>query len=96
VTKIVTVDSAGTWHVVDGGALDGGGYVFSDLDEDDGAELLSKDNSFLYAFGPYPDSYAPTRITKLVGSELRDVTHDTRYQDFLRQQLHEMDRAASE
>jgi hypothetical protein len=91
VTKIATVDSAGTWHVVDGGALDGGGYVFSDLDEDDGAELLSKDNSFLYAFGPYPDSYAPTRITKLVGSELRDVTHDTRYQDFLRQQLHEME-----
>ena len=94
VTKIATVDSAGAWHVVDGGALDGGGYVFSDLDEDDGAELVSKDNSFLYAYASYPESYAPTRISKLVGSELRDVTHDTRYQPVLRQELHEMEMMA--
>jgi serine protease Do len=84
-------EGTGAWHAVDGGALDGDyGYVFSDLDGDDGAELISADNSFLYAFEGYA-SHAPTRISKLIGSELRDVTHETSYQTFLRHWLQEME-----
>ncbi len=90
VTKIATLDSGGNWHVVDGGVLDGGGFEFKDLDGDGGRELVSLDNSFLYAFGCYACSYAPTRIKKLIGTDLRDVTVDGRYQSFLRLRLREM------
>ena len=91
VTKIATIDSSGKWHVMDGSALDGDGYQFQDLDGDGGAELVSVDNSFLYAFASYASSNAPTRIIKLTGVELKDVTQDPRYQGFLRQQLREME-----
>jgi hypothetical protein len=91
ITKIATVDSSGKWHAVDGEVLDGGGYRFEDLDGNGGNELVSVDNSFLYAFACYACSYAPTRIHKLIGSELREVTRNPRYQNFLRQQLREME-----
>ena len=94
VTKIATTDTAGNWRVLDGGALDGDGYEFKDLDGDGGAELLSVDNSFLYAFASYAESYAPTRITKLINVELRDVTHEVRYEQFLRTRLKEIEAAA--
>jgi len=32
VTKIATLNNEGDWHVIDGGALDGDGYDFEDLD----------------------------------------------------------------
>jgi hypothetical protein len=92
VTKIATEDVTGNWHVVDGGILDGdGGYEFLDLDRNGGGELVSIDNSFLYAFCPYACSYAPTRIKKLVGDELKDVTADQSYQQFLRERLRQLE-----
>jgi hypothetical protein len=92
VTKIASIDAQGNWHVVDAGILDGDdGYEFKDLDGDGGSELISVDNSFLYAFGCYACSYAPARIKKLVGTNLNDVTADGRYRDFMRQQLREME-----
>jgi hypothetical protein len=91
VTKIATIGSDGNWRVVDAGELDMDGYDFKDLDGDGGRELVSIDNSFLYAFCAYACSNAPTRIKKLVGGDLRDVTTDSRYQSFLRQRLQEME-----
>jgi hypothetical protein len=91
VTEIATVDRSGKWHAVDGDVLDGDGYSFEDLDGNGSAALVSVDNSFLYAFGCYACSFAPTRINKLVGTDLKGVTADSRYQGFLRQKLREME-----
>jgi hypothetical protein len=94
-TKILTADSSGSWHLVDGGTLDGDTpYRFIDLNKDGSSELVSVDNSFLYAFGCYACSYAPTRISKLAGLELRDVTREPIYQDFLRGELQAMEKFA--
>jgi hypothetical protein len=90
-TKIATNGADGNWRVVDAGVLDMDGYAFNDLDGDGGRELVSIDNSFLYAFCAYACSNAPTRIKKLVGNDLRDVTSDSRYQNFLRRQLQHME-----
>jgi uncharacterized protein YecT (DUF1311 family) len=95
-TRIATVDAAGQWHVVDAGALDGEGYEFKDLDRDGGSELISVDNSFLYAFDCYACSYAPTRVQKLIGTALQDVTRAPRYQPFLRYQLRQMEKQATD
>jgi hypothetical protein len=94
VTKIATIDASARWHVMDAGALDSDGYEFKDLDGDGGVELISVDNNFLYAFEAYAGSFAPTRITKLVGPKLKDVTRDAEYKTFLRQRLDEMEAAA--
>jgi uncharacterized protein YecT (DUF1311 family) len=95
VTKIATVDGSGIWHVVAGERLDGDGYDFKDLDGNGAAELISIDNSFLYAFASYAESNAPTRIQRLVGTALKDVTHETKYQGFQRQQLRAMEADAT-
>lgn len=94
VNQIATAGSDGIWHVIDAGSLDGDGYEFRDLDRDDGKELVAKDNSFLYVFGCYACSYQPTRIKKLVGSELKDVTTDLKYRSFLRDQLQKLELSA--
>ena len=90
-SEIATIDEAGNWHLIDGGRLDGEGYEFQDLDGNGGLNLISVDNSFLYAFAPYAASNAPTRIKKVVGSELRDVTQLPQYRSFLRVQLQKME-----
>ena len=91
-TMIATRDPSGNWQTVDGDMLDGGyGYEFVDLDKS-GANLLeSFDNSFFYAFACYACSYAPTRINRLVGTELLDVTQNPTYLPFLREQLQLME-----
>ena len=91
ITRIATVLGAGEWRVLDAGQLDGEGYRFVDIDNDGAKELVSFDNSFLYAFESYAGSYAPTRITKLTGSDLNDVTNEPRYRAFLRRKLQDME-----
>jgi uncharacterized protein YecT (DUF1311 family) len=91
ITKIAAADAVGHWHIVDGGILDGDGYEFIDLDRNGGGELVSVDNSFLYAFCSYACSYAPSRVKKIVGSELKDVTTNGEYQEFLRYQLRRLE-----
>lgn len=95
VTKIVTYTGK-RWRVVDAGTIDGDtGYKFVDLNGDRGSELISVDNSFLYAFSAYAFSYAPTVIKLLSGSELKIVTRDRRYRGFLRDELRRMETEAS-
>jgi uncharacterized protein YecT (DUF1311 family) len=95
VTKIATMDSSGFFKEVDGGVLDGDGYDFEDLDGDGILELVSTDNSFLYAFASYAESVAPLRIKKLIDGKLRDVTKDSSYRTKLRENLRQLEAHAS-
>jgi hypothetical protein len=90
-TRIATLVGSDEWRVLDTGELDGEGYQFVDIDNDGAKELVSYENSFLYAFGSYGDSYAPTRITRLAGSDLNDVTAEPKYRAFLRRRLQDME-----
>jgi hypothetical protein len=91
ITRIATVLASGEWRVLDAGQLDGEGYRFVDIDNDGAKELVSYDNSFLYAFASYAESNAPSRITKLAGSDLNDVTNEPKYRAFLRRRLQQME-----
>ncbi len=91
ITRIATVTGSGDWRVLDAGQLDGDGYQFVDIDNGGAKELVSYDNSFLYAFESYAGSYAPSRITKLTGSDLNDVTMEPKYRPFLRRKLQAME-----
>ncbi|HLH89795.1 MAG TPA: hypothetical protein VKX28_15190 [Xanthobacteraceae bacterium] len=92
VTKIATMTTPDTWHVVDGQQLDGDeGYTFADLAHDGTSELISYDNDFLYAFASYADSFAPTRVARLVGTDITDVSGDPKYRDFLRAKVRDME-----
>jgi serine protease Do len=85
--------SAG-WTLVTANQLDGGGYAFSDLDNNGAMELLNRDNQFFYAFDSYVDSNAPTRISQLLGTTLVDTTIDPHWSHEKRQDLAQMEFSA--
>ena len=88
VTRIATEHPDGTWHVVDGETLDGdGGYRFQDLTGTGEVDLTSADQAFYYAFSSYAGSVAPTRIHRLVGDRLIDVTQEPRFYEVLLQNV---------
>ena len=86
-TLIATETPPDHWETVETGALDGDGYALEDIDGDGAAELVSVDNSFLYAFDSYAGSFAPIRIQRLVRGRLEDVTRDPIFIHRLRQDL---------
>lgn len=90
-TKIAFEDTDGKWKVIDAETLDGEGYSFEDVDGDGVSELLSSDNSFLYAFSYYADSNAPLRIHSLQDGVLKNVTQRPVFQARLRQVVHGME-----
>jgi serine protease Do len=96
VTKIATEDSAtGRWAVVEGDTLDGdGGYSFEDLDGDGALELLSSDQGFLYAFGPYASANAPSKVQRVRGGRIEDATRHPFFGAYLRQELAMMEHGA--
>jgi len=95
VTKIAT-KVGNEWRVVQGKTIDGdGGYTFDDIDSDGAAELLSVDQSFLYAFAPYAGSWAPESISKLSGDRLVDVTAHPAFRSYMRQELYRIEYLAS-
>ncbi|HEY1542464.1 MAG TPA: hypothetical protein VGG01_08645 [Xanthobacteraceae bacterium] len=95
VTHIATMTAPDKWSVVEGMRLDGDeGYVFADLGHDGAQMLISYDNSFLYAFASYADSFAPTRVSRLAGTAIKDVTGDPKYRDFLRSKVRAMEEEA--
>jgi hypothetical protein len=91
VTRIAT--KVGTeWRVIPGKTIDGdGGYAFDDIDGDGAAELLSVDQTFLYAFAPYAGSWAPKTISKLAGDRLVDVTADPNFRPTMRRELYRIE-----
>lgn len=90
-TTIATQAAGGSWRVVDGPMLDGGGFAFEDIDGDGLAELVSVDNSFLYAFASYAESTAPLRIHRIVDGGLVEVTRRPEFQPYLRQYVHNLE-----
>ncbi len=93
-TAFVSADAGGTWRTATGRSLDGGGYAIEDADGDGTLELTHRDNSFLYTFSSYAGSVAPTRIVRLNGRALADVTREPRYQPYLRQEIAGIEHAA--
>lgn len=80
-----------SWSVVEGDMLDADGYWFEDIDGDGIYEILSADNSFLYAYASYADSRTPIRIHILRNGVLQDVTHDPKYDSWRRQKMYGME-----
>jgi serine protease Do len=68
--------------LVQGTALDGGGYSFRDLDGDGALEMINADNRFLYAFESYAGSYAPLQASQLRGSSVQEITQAEVAKDF--------------
>jgi hypothetical protein len=94
-TRIATSVSAGSWQIVDGPLLDGDqGYSFYDIDRDGIDEMISNDQNFLYGFSCYACSYPPTRIARLDGTQIVDVTADPKYRGFLRKVVADMEKDA--
>ena len=75
------------WRQVDAGGGDGEGPNIEDLNGDGNAEFVTYDNSFLYAFASYAESYAPPKIFRLAGTDIKDVTRSPEFQRPIRQML---------
>ena len=86
VSRILTNGGNG-WTSIEGATLDGGGYQLQDIDGDGSVELLSVDNSFLYAFAPYVSSSAPLVISKLDGNRLIDMRWNPNFRHYYRRDL---------
>jgi hypothetical protein len=87
VTTIAAEQGDGRWSLAQGRRLDADGYEFEDVDGDGVVELVSLDNSFLYAFTSYVGSFAPPRLSRLEGGRLVDVTRRPAMRGFLRQSV---------
>jgi serine protease Do len=90
VTEIASELEPNHWKVVEGDTLDGDGYTFETVDGSGSAALFSVDQAFLYAFDSYAGSNAPTRIRKLEGSNLIDMTTDAQFHRRLLQDFYGM------
>jgi hypothetical protein len=78
----------GKFQVVETGPKDGGGVGYQDLDGDGTIELISKDQSFYYAFSAYAFSFPPSQIFSLKDGKLVDTTRN--YPRYLRAELQRM------
>lgn len=95
-TRIATPLGDG-WAVVPGAMLDGDqGYAFEDLDGDGIYELLSVDQSFLYAYASYAESFAPIVIERFAGKKIVEVSDDPRFRPALEEDLARLELTAAE
>ena len=83
------------WQVVNVGEFDASGPNIEDLNGDGSAELVGKDDSFDYAFAPYAGSYAPPKIFRLVGNQIKDVSTTPEFRRPILQMLLAMQAFAS-
>lgn len=90
-TTTVATLREGAWSVAEARRLDADGYAFEDVDGDGSYELASLDGAFLYAFAPYNGSFQPTRVSRVAGGEIVDVTALPAMRPFLRQSVHAME-----
>jgi S1-C subfamily serine protease len=86
-TLIAGLQPDGSWSKIEAPMLDGSGFMFSDLDGDGESELISVDQSFLYTYASYAESYAPHQIWKYKSAELKDLSGEARFQDYFKQQI---------
>jgi S1-C subfamily serine protease len=83
------------WEIVNVGEFDVNGPDITDLLGDGSAELVGKDDSFDYAFASYAESYAPPKILRLTGSQIKDVSNTPEFQRPILQMLLATQGAAS-
>jgi uncharacterized protein len=77
----------GRWETVNVGEFDSDGPQIEDLNGDGAAELVGKDDSFDYAFAFYAESYAPPKVSRLVGRRIVDVSHSPEFRRPILQML---------
>lgn len=94
VTDIETLDLKGDWHLIHAGESEQRLRV-EDIDHKGYNELIGKDESFYYEFGSFASSVAPTRILRLEGGKIIDVTKSPRFVDYLLGQEEEMSNYAT-
>lgn len=95
-TKIAAPLGEG-WAVVSGALLDGDlGYAVEDLDGDGIYELLGVDQSFLYAYASYAESFAPLVVERFAGKKIVEVSDDPRFRPALEEDLARLEEAAAE
>lgn len=82
------------WVRTEASTLDGDGYTFDDIDGDGSMELISSDNSFLYAFSPYAYSWTPKIIEQLRDGIISDQSHNSRFTNYYRRELAGMEHLA--
>jgi S1-C subfamily serine protease len=75
------------WETIDVGQFDSDGPQIEDLLGNGGAELVGKDDSFNYAFGPYADSHAPPKVFQLARDRVLDVSHSPEFRTPILQML---------
>ena len=86
-TLIAGLQANGTWSRLEAPMLDGSGFSFSDLDGDGESELIAVDQSFLYAFASYAESYSPSQIWKYREGQIKNLSSESRFQDYYLQQV---------
>lgn len=93
-TTLIYTWRGGRFRKLDFGPVQGAGLGFEDLDGDGTVELISRDQSFYYAFSSYAGSRPPSMIFSLRNGQLVDTTRN--YTRFLRSELNQMFRALEE
>jgi serine protease Do len=87
-TRVAQRGNDGKWQVfVISDGDDGSGYDLDDLDGDGAAELIGKDDRFLYKFSSYVDSLALPKILKYSAGKAEVVTREPAFKPFLRQKM---------
>jgi len=84
----------GKFQRVETGGKDSRGFDYQDLDGDGTIELISRDQSFYYAFSAYAFSFPPSQIFSLKEGKLVDTTRN--YPRYLRAELQRMFAAIEE
>jgi hypothetical protein len=86
---VVATETDKGWVAVPIGAFDGDGDYLQDLNDDDEAEIVTVDNSFLYTFDCYACSAAPLVIKTVRDGKAVDITTEPRFakahRDWLKQ-----------
>ncbi|MBF0862617.1 superinfection immunity protein [Gluconobacter kanchanaburiensis] len=87
-TSIFDLRPDGRWAHLELGAMDGDGEPdIEDIAGDGQQEILTADQSFLYAFASHAGSEAPVVISRYHDGELENVTRDPVYRTYLKDDL---------
>lgn len=79
------------WKAIPVGSFDGDGDYLQDLDNDGVAEIVTVDNTFLYAFDCYACSAAPLVIQSVRNGVVVDLTTEPRFQKNHRDWLQQLE-----
>ena len=88
---VASAQDGKSWHLIEGGAIDGDISGARDADFDGTFEIVHRDNRFLYTFASYAGSTAPLQIFALKGRELVDVSFEERFRYLHEQTLRDME-----